>query len=113
MEGMKALVKKHGVEKAVSVSGLAAHCGFSFEDVGSLNYLDINSVVAKVLLEKGILCPSYAFISYSHTEKDIQIFLDAVDCAMAEVRKAMDQDSLEGILPDGVRVNPVFKRNIK
>ena len=113
LEGLKERVEKHGVGAAVSVSGLAAHCGVAFNDVGSLNYLDINSIYSKVILENGILCVAINNIAFSHTEADIQKYLDAVDCAFAEIRKAMDQDSMEGILPEGVRVNPVFKRNIK
>ncbi len=113
LEGLKERVEKHGVGAAVSVSGLAPHCGLAFSDVGSLNYLDINSIYSKVMLENGILCVAINNIAYSHTEADIQKYLDAVDCAFAEIKKAMDQDSMEGILPDGVRVNPVFKRNIK
>lgn len=113
LDGLKELVKKHGVEQAVSVSGLAPHCGVAFEGVGSLNYLDINSVYSKVMLENGILCVAINNISFSHTEEDIKKYLDAADKAFAEIKKAIDKDSLEGILPDGARVNPIFKRNIK
>lgn len=113
LDGLKELVKKHGVEQAVSVSGLAPHCGVAFEGVGSLNYLDINSVYSKVMLENGILCVAINNISFSHTEEDIKKYLNAADMAFAEIKKAIEQDSLEGIVPDGARVNPIFKRNIK
>lgn len=113
LDGLKELIKKHGVEQAVSVSGLAPHCGVAFEGVGSLNYLDINSIYSKVMLENGILCVAINNISFSHTEEDIKKYLDAADKAFAEIKKAIDKDSLEGILPDGARVNPIFKRNIK
>lgn len=113
LDGLKELVKKHGVEQAVSVSGLAPHCGVAFEGVGSLNYLDINSIYSKVMLENGILCVAINNISFSHTEEDIKKYLDAADKAFAEIKKAIDKDSLDGILPDGARVNPIFKRNIK
>ena len=113
LNGLKELVKKHGVESAVSVSGLAPHCGLAFDDVGSLNYLDINSVWTKVMLENGILCMAINNISFSHTEDDIKKYLDAADKAFAEIKKAIEKDSVDGILPEGVRVNPIFKRNIK
>ncbi len=113
LEGLKSLIEKHGVSKAVSVSGLAPHCGLAFDGVGSLNYLDINSIYTKVMLENGILCQAINNISFSHTEDDIKLYLNAADLAFKEIRKAMDNDSVEGILEDGVRVNPVFKRNIK
>ena len=113
LDGLKERVEKYGIGEAVSVSGLAAHCGLAFNDVGSLNYLDINSIYTKVMLGNGILCQAINNISFSHTEDDIKQYLDAVDCAFAEIRKAMDNDSVDGILPEGARVNPVFKRNIK
>ena len=113
LEGLRARIEKYGVGNAVSASGLAPHCGLAFDDVGSLNYLDIQSVYIKTMLENGILCQAITNISLSHTEADIQKFLDAVDCAFAAIRKAIDNDSVDGILPEGARVNPVFKRNIK
>ena len=112
-DGLEALVKKHGVEKAVSVSGLAPHCGVAFDNVGSLDALDIQSVFAKMMLENGVLCQAITNISFSHTEQDIQIYLHAAEAAFIEIRRVIDADSVEGILPDGIRVNPVFKRNIK
>ena len=113
LEGLKSGIEKHGVGAAVSVSGLAAHCGLAFSEVGSLNYLDIHSVYNKIMLENGILCQAITNISFSHTEDDIKKFLDAADAAFAKIKEAIDKDSVDGILPEGARVNPVFKRNIK
>ena len=113
LEGLKALVAKHGIEKAVSVSGLAPHCGVAFDDAGSLNYLDIHSIFAKCMLEKGIFTQALVNVFYSHTEEDAKQYLAAADYAFATIREAMDKDSTDGILDEGVRVNPVFKRNIK
>lgn len=113
LEGLKDRVAKHGIEKAVLVSGLAAHCGVAFNDVESLNYLDIHSIFTKNMLENGILCHALTNISFSHTEDDVKKYLAAVDCAFAEIRRAIDNDSVAGILPEGSRVDPVFKRNIK
>lgn len=113
LDGMKELIAKHGIEEAVSVSGLAPHGGLAFNDVGSLNYLDVQSIFSKVMVDNGILCMAINNISFSHTEDDIKKFLAAADCAFATIREAMDKDSADGILPAGERVNPVFKRNIK
>ncbi len=113
LEGFNALVEKHNVGNVVSVVGLAPHAGVAFEGTGSLNYLDIHSVFNKVMLENGILFYAFYNLSLSHTEEDAKKLLDAVDLAFAEIRKAIDNDSLDGILPDGARVDPVFKRNIK
>ena len=113
LDGLKSLIEKHGIGKAVSVSGLAPHCGLAFDDIGSLNYLDINSVYTKIMLENGILCMAINNISFSHTEDDIKKYLAAADKAFAAIKSAIENDSINEFLPEGVRVNPVFKRNIK
>ena len=112
-EGLETLVAKYGVGEAVSVSGLAPHCGVAFSDVGSLNYLDVHSIYTKAMLENGILCQALTNISFSHTEDDIKLFLNAAECAFKNIKNAIDADSADGILSEGKRVNPVFKRNIK
>lgn len=113
LEGLKERIEKYGVAAAVSTSGLAPHCGLAFQDMGSLSYLDIQSVFTKVMLEKGILCMPINNLCFSHTQEDIQQYLKAADCAFAQIKQAITQDSLAGILPEGVRVDPIFKRNIK
>lgn len=113
LDGLEELVKKYNLGKAVSVIGLAPHCGLAFDDIGSLNYLDVHSIYTMTMLENGILCQAVNNISFSHTEEDIKQYLNAADLAFARIKEAIDKDSAEGILPDGVRVNPVFKRNIK
>ena len=113
LEGMKELVAKYGLEEVITISGLAPHCGAAFDGIGSLNYLDIHSVFTKCMLEKGIFTQALANSYYSHTEEDAKKYVEAVDYAFATIKEAIEKDSLDGILPEGVRVNPVFKRNIK
>ena len=76
------------------------------------SYLDIQSVYSQTMIENGILVFAIYNLMGSHTEKEAQAYLDATDKALALVRKAVDADSLDGILRGG-KVDPVFKRNIK
>lgn len=110
--GVSKLIAKYGLGKIVSVSGLAPHCGVAFEGCGSLSYLDINTVYSQVMIENGILVLAICNLNASHTEKEIDKYLDATDKAFALIKKAVDQDNLEGIISGG-KVDPVFKRNIK
>ena len=110
--GLKKLVKKYELEKIITVSGLPPHCGLAFDGIGSLSYLDIHSVYSQVMIENGILVFAICNLNGSHTEKEIDFYLDATDKAFALIKKAIDQDSLNGILKGG-KVDPVFKRNIK
>ena len=109
-DGIQACVDRYHLQDVVSVSGMPQHCGVSFEGAGSLSYLDIQSVYSQTMLQAGILV--FAIYFLNHTEKEAQMYLEATDRAFSLIRRAVDADSLEGILTGG-KVDPVFKRNIK
>lgn len=111
--GILEKIKKYKLERIISFSGLEPHAGVSFEGVGSLSYLDINSIYSFYMIGQGILTLAINNINISHTEKEIKMFIDAADIAFENIAKAIKQDSLKGIIPIGSNVNPVFKRNIK
>lgn len=112
LDGLKSLISKYSLNEVMSVSGLAPHGGVSFEGKGSLNYLDVQSVYQQKMTENGILTLGINNINLSHTEDEIDKFVNSAEEALADVQKAVSQDSLNGILKGG-KVNPVFKRNIK
>lgn len=111
-DGIAELIKKYDLGNVLSVSGMPAHAGVSFEGHGSLNYLDIQSVYSQTMIENGILVFAIYNLNRSHTEKEAKAYLDATDKAFALIKQAVEKDSLEGILRGG-KVDPVFKRNIK
>ena len=112
LEGLRKNIAKYGLNDVIKVSGLAPHSGVIFEGKGSLDYLDIQSVFSQRMTENGILTLGINNLSTAHTEKEIKMFVDSSGQAMEDVKKAIEQDSVEGILK-GKKVNPVFKRNIK
>lgn len=110
-EGLERLIKNYELEDVILVSGLPPHCGVEFEDVGSLDYLDINSIFSQAMIHNGIITVGINNINLSHTEEEIEAYLAAAEEAMINIKKAIEQDSTEGILI-GKKVDPVFKRNI-
>lgn len=114
-QGLEKLIAKYALEDVLSVSGLAPHCGLSFEGHGNLSYLDVQSVYSKVMIEHGILVFAIYNLNMHHGETEAQAYLEATDEAFAAIRRAVDADSVEGFVPEDPesRVNPVFKRNIK
>ena len=106
------LIQKYNLTDVISVTGLPPHCGVAFEDKGNLSYLDIQSVYSQVMIENGILVFAICNLNASHTDKEIDLYLEATDKAFSLVKKALEADSVDGILKGG-KVNPVFKRNIK
>ena len=111
-DGIQERIDSYKLNHVISVSGLPAHCGVVFEGCGALNYLDIQSVYSQTMLQNGIIQFAFYFLNACHTEKEAQLFLNATDEAFALIRKAVDKDSLDGILIGG-KVDPVFRRNIK
>ena len=110
-EGLEDLIDKYELNDVISVSGLPPHCGVEFENVGSLDYLDINSIFSQTMVHNGILTVGINNINLSHTEEEINAYLSAAEEAMINIKKVIEQDSTEGILI-GKKVDPVFKRNI-
>lgn len=110
--GIVAKINKYGLNNVLAVSGLPAHCGLTFENQGSLSYLDIQSVYSQTMIQNGILVFAIYFLNSCHTEKEAEAYLDATDKAFSLICKALDAGSVDGILLGG-KVNPVFKRNIK
>ncbi|MCR4792044.1 MAG: aminotransferase class III-fold pyridoxal phosphate-dependent enzyme [Lachnospiraceae bacterium] len=111
-DGIRERIEKYNLGETLSVSGMPAHCGVSFEGHGSLSYLDIQSVYSQTMIQNGILVFAIYFLNKNHTEKEAYDYLDATDKAFALIRQAIDEDSVDGILLGG-KVDPVFKRNIK
>ncbi len=111
-DGIAKLIEKYALQDVLSVSGMPAHAGVAFEGHGKLSYLDVQSIYSQIMIDNGILVLAIYNINGSHTEKEAEQYLAATDKAFALIRKAVDADSVEGILRGG-RVDPVFKRNIK
>ncbi|SDB54162.1 glutamate-1-semialdehyde 2,1-aminomutase [Pseudobutyrivibrio sp. YE44] len=111
-DGIQERIDKYDLNDVLAVSGMPAHCGVAFEGHGSLSYLDVQSVYSQTILQYGVLQFAIYFLNAHHTEKEAKIYLDATDEAFSLIRKAIDKDSLDGILVGG-KVDPVFKRNIK
>ena len=110
LDGLQAGINVHGVCEVVKVSGLAPHGGVGFEGKGSLDYLDMLSLYQQRMVEGGILTTGINNICVSHNEADIDQFIAAANKGFADIRKALDQNSLEGLL-HACKVNPIFKRN--
>lgn len=110
--GLNKLIEKYSLQKVLSVSGLPAHSGLSFEGCGNLDYLDIQSVYSQTMIDNGILVFAIYNLSGSITEKEVSKYLEANEKAFIQIKKAIELDNVDSLLHGG-KVNPVFKRNIK
>lgn len=112
LDGLNDLINSFNLNEVINTSGLPPHAGVMFEGIGSLSYLDINSVFQQRMIEQGILSVGINNISLSHTHNEVESYISAAKLALEDISLAIEKDSIEEVLKGG-KVNPVFKRNIK
>ncbi len=103
------LISYHALDAVVQVSGLAPHCGVEFQEANGLSYLDLQSVYQQRLLHEKVLSVGINNFCLAHNEQDVNDFINAIDKALKDVKKAVLAGSLNGILTTG-KIDPVFKR---
>ena len=109
LDGLQQAINFYGLSDCVSTVGLPPHCGLTFRDIGKLDYLDLLNIYEGKMLNSGIIVSDTGFISLSHSNEDIEHFINSANRAMDDIKKAIAQDSTTGILT-GRKINPVFKR---
>lgn len=109
LDGLQATIDYWNLHDCISTTGLPPHCGLTFKDIGSLDYLDLLSIYEEQMLNAGIIVSDTGFISLSHTSEDIEIFIESARKSLGSIYQAIQQNNTEDILK-GRKINPVFKR---
>ena len=110
LDGLQEAISRYGLSGCISTIGLPPHCGLTFRDIGSLDYLDLLSIYEQRMLDEGIIISDTGFISLSHSIEDIMWFISSAELAFVDIQKAIKQDSVAGILT-GSKIQPVFRRH--
>ena len=110
MKESESLMSGKKLDSVAKMWGLAPHSGFVFKSTDNLSEIDMLSVYQQRLLMEGILSVGINNFCLSHTHDDINRYLSAVDHGLDDLKKAVESDSVEGLLTaDGM--DPIFKRN--
>jgi glutamate-1-semialdehyde 2,1-aminomutase len=104
--GMQAAAQNAGVEKQVQCLGRPCCLLFVTRDRDGLPSQEFRTLFLQELIKRGILAPSFV-VSYSHTDRDIDITIDAAAQALIVYRKALE-DGVERYLV-GPPVKPVLR----
>lgn len=91
------------------ISGQPARAGMTFRDNKGRESLDFKSLFLQETIKKGILFGGPIFITYSHTDEDIEKTLDIFAHAMKTLRKAYDIGSVDPFM-EGEKVRSVFRK---
>lgn len=110
LDGFKGYIDEYKLSEYVRCYGLAPHSGVVFEDSLKANYLQLQTLYQKIMIQHGILTTGVNNISFAHSEEDIDILVDAFGEAMKKIRSVVSGDTdIDSLIK--TTINPVFKRN--
>jgi glutamate-1-semialdehyde 2,1-aminomutase len=104
--GVTAAAQKAGVERQVECLGRACCLLFTTRDRQGRPSQEFRALFLQELLKRGVLAPSFV-VSYSHTDGDIDLTIQAAAEALGVYRQALD-NGVEKYLV-GPPVKPVFR----
>jgi glutamate-1-semialdehyde 2,1-aminomutase/spore coat polysaccharide biosynthesis protein SpsF len=108
--GINDLAKSHGLEEYVQCIGYPCRSIISFSGNGHFDELEMKSFFQQELIRRAILWAAYHALSWSHSEADIQLTLNAFDETMTLFKQVVNKKlSLRGEI-EGEPVKPVFRK---
>ncbi len=106
--GFDSLVRRHGLEGTVSVSGRSSCLVFSTRDAEGQPSQAFRALFIQEMLTRGVLGQSFV-ISAAHTEEDVERTLEASDGALGVYAQAVSAGTTDGLLA-GPPVAPALRR---
>ena len=107
-EGVLDAIERHGLDEWVSCSGAAPWTIVSVREPDpDASTLVAKSLVQQEMIKRGVLFNGSNFISYAHTEADIDLAIDAYDSSFALLSNALPDD-VESRL-QGPPLTPAFR----
>ena len=108
-KGAAALVEEHALADVIRFSGYACHPGMQFSEKNGLSVPELVSVFQQAMLDNGILCLPVSNFCATHSNADMDAYINALSAALANVAKAVRAGSVDGLVRGKV-FNPIFKR---
>ncbi|PIS05297.1 MAG: aspartate aminotransferase family protein [Candidatus Buchananbacteria bacterium CG10_big_fil_rev_8_21_14_0_10_42_9] len=102
------LLKQNGLEDIISVAGKPCWQVFIIQDARNSNALEIKTYIQQELLQRGILWLGQHNMSFSHTQKDLEILISAYKGILPELKKLLDNGKLTQALR-GKPITNIFK----
>ncbi|HET6328357.1 MAG TPA: glutamate-1-semialdehyde 2,1-aminomutase, partial [Planctomycetaceae bacterium] len=107
--GVIAAAQRAGVERQVECLGRPCCLLYTTRDQAGRSSQDFRALFLQELIKRGILAPSFV-VSFSHSDRDIDLTIDAVAEALSVYRRALDE-GVERYLV-GPPVKPVFRPKV-
>ena len=106
-ERIRGLIAAHGLDDAVTLSGLAPWTLLAFRDARGATKEAIKTLFMREMLADGVLIAASNNISYAHENDDIEAAAGAYDRSLATLAAALADGIVEAKL-DGDPIMPVF-----
>ena len=105
-QGLHRIKEELGVD--VDITGHPPRSGFVFRGSDGIESLDIKSLFLQEAHKRGVLFGGPVYISFSHTEQDIERTLDVSYEAMRTVREAIDEGGVDRFM-EGKKIGTVYR----
>lgn len=92
----------------VDISGNPPRSGFVFKDRNGNESLDVKSLFLQETVKRGVLFGGPVYLSFSHSDMDIERTLDASYDAMVIVKKALDESDIDRYM-EGKKIGTVYR----
>jgi glutamate-1-semialdehyde 2,1-aminomutase len=109
-KGFAAIIRKHSIDKNVSLAGYPVRLMVNTHGDNGVQDSNLASLYQQEMFRNGILCFSgVLMLSYSHSNKDLDILIDAFDKSCKVIKEAVSSGNLIENYLEGIPGAPVFK----
>ena len=105
--GVRCAIERHGLQSAVTLTGLAPWTILRFHDVEGASKEAVKTLFMREMLAQGILIAASNNVSFAHGVDDIRQVAAAYDGAFVRIAEGLASGALEAML-DGPPITPVF-----
>lgn len=101
------LLQKHNLDHRIHIKGPDAKTLFTYDDQADSTL--VKSFLQQEMIRRGVLFTGYNYVSYSHTQQDIEFTLTALDDSLTALNTALRRNELLQRL-EGKPVGPIFRK---
>ena len=89
-EGLNQVIDQHGLTEHIKISGKPCNLVFATLDQAKQPSQWFRSLFLQEIIKRGVIGPSFV-VSFSHTNEDIDVTIEAIDSALSIYQKALDE----------------------
>jgi len=107
-EGYNRLAQEYELVEYTQCIGLPAHSAIYFR-IDGRDSLELKSLFQQEMIKRGILTMGVHNFCFSHSDRDIEMTLEAYEDTLKILRQAINENNIEECL-EGEKIKPVFRK---